>query len=95
MERLFWSEVLIVKDYFWGQVEKNKTVAELPFELTSSSSGETVPHNHRTPFLDHKDGEGIWIHPRSIIRMRANRGEICWSDIDFETKSQTSFSFVS
>lgn len=28
------------------------------------------------------------------MRMRVERGEICWSDIDSEAKSQTSPSFV-
>lgn len=64
MDRVFWSETLIVRDYFWEQVDKNKAEAEFPFELTSSSSSEAVPHGHQTPFLDHKEGEGIWIHPR-------------------------------
>lgn len=75
MDRHFWPETLIVKDYFWEQVEKNKTEAAIPFELMSSSSAEVVPQNHQTPFLDHKDGEGIWIHPRSVMRMRVERGK--------------------
>lgn len=83
-----------MRDYFWGQVDKNKAEAEFLFELTSSSSSETVPHSHQTPFLDHKEGEGIWIHPRSVMRMRVERGEVCWSDVDFEAKSQTNSSFV-
>lgn len=49
----------------------------------------TRPH-----FLDHKEGEGIWIHPRSVMRMRGESGEVCWFDVDFEAKSQTSLSFV-
>lgn len=75
-------------------MEKKKTEGEIPFELMSSSSGKAVPHKHRTPFLDHKEGEGIWIHPRSIMRMRVE-GELCWSDVDFEAMSQTNSSFVS
>lgn len=89
-----WSETLIVRDYFWEQVDNNKAEAEFPFELASSSLSETVPHGHQTPFLDHKEGEGIWIHPRSVIRMRVERAEVCWSDVDFEAKSHTSLSFV-
>lgn len=75
-------------------MDKNKVEAEFPFGLTSSSSSEAVLHGHQTPFLDHKEGEGIWIHPRSVTRMRVERGEVCWSDIDFEAKSQTNSSFV-
>lgn len=83
-----------MRDYFWEQVDKNKDEAEFPSEPTSSSSRETVPHSHRTQFLDHKEREGIWIHPRSVMRMRVERGEVCWSDVDFEAKSQTNSSFV-
>lgn len=46
MDRRFRSEELIVKDYFLEQVEKNRTDADIPFELTSSSSGEMVPRDH-------------------------------------------------
>lgn len=88
IDRRFWSESLIVRDYFWEQVEKNKTGANIPFELTSSSLGETVPCDHQIPFIDHKEGEGIWIHLKSVVRMRVERGEVCWSDIDFEAKSR-------
>lgn len=52
-----------MKDYFWDQVEKNRAEPDIPLELTLSSSGETVPCDHRTPFMDHKKGEGIWIQP--------------------------------
>lgn len=85
---------MIVRDYFWEQVDSNKAEAEFPFELASSSSSETVPHGHQTTFLDHKEREGISIHPRSVRRMRVERGEVCWSDVDFEAKSETSSSFV-
>lgn len=38
--------------------------------------------------------EGILIHPRSVLRMRVEKGEFCLSDVDFEAKSQTSPSFA-
>lgn len=94
MASYLWSETLIVRDYFWEQVDNTKDEAEFPFELASSSSSETIPHGYQTPFLDHKEGEDIWIHPRSVMRMRVERGEVCWSDVDFEAKSQTSSSLV-
>lgn len=75
-------------------MDNKKAEVEFPFELASSSSSETVPHGHQTPFLDHKEWEGIWIHPCSVMRMRVERGEVCWSDVDFEAKSQTSSPFV-
>lgn len=55
-----------MKDYFWAQVEKNRTEADIPIELTSSASGEAVPRYHQTSFMDHKEGEGNFINPRSI-----------------------------
>lgn len=39
------------------------TKAKIPFELTSSSSGETVHHGHQTPFLDHKEGGRRYLDP--------------------------------
>lgn len=75
-------------------MDKNKVETKFPFKLTSSSSSETVPHSHQARFLDHKEGEGIWIHPRSVMRMRVERREVCWFDVDFEAKSQTNSSFV-
>lgn len=48
--------------------------------------GEAIPRNHQVPFLDHKDGEGMLNHPRSILRMRVEKGEVCWSDVDFESE---------
>lgn len=93
MEKRFWTETFIVKDYFWAQVEKNRTEADVPFEHFSVSSGSAALRDHQTPFMDHKEGEGIIIHPRSVLRMRVEKGEVCWSDIDFEAKSQTNASF--
>lgn len=45
-------------------------------ELSSNSSSENVfsgNHKHMTPFLDHKEGEGIFINPTSILRVRIER----------------------
>lgn len=100
MDRSFWSEALVTKDRFWAEIEKNTTEVEVQFEQSSSSSGEAAPHNHQVPFLDHTEGEGILIHikngphqvphevaPHSILKMKVEKGEVCWSDIDFEAKS--------
>lgn len=76
MERRFWTKALVVKDYFWDQVEKNKTEVSFPFEQSLSSSGEATLE-HQAPFMDHKGREGILLHPRSILRMRVEKGEVC------------------
>lgn len=83
-----------MNDYFWGQVEKNIAEAEIPFELTSSSSGEAIPRDHQTPFMDHMGGDGILVNLRLVLRMRVEKGEVCCSDINFEAKSQTNLSFA-
>lgn len=46
-----------------------------------------------TPFLDHKDGEGIVLNPRSILRMRVERTKVPLAELRFESKSQTNKSF--
>lgn len=34
------------------------------------------------------------VEPRSILRMRIEKGEFCWVDIDFEANSQTNPAFA-
>lgn len=54
------------------------------FEFVSSeSSSEDVPlcyYAYMTPFLDHKDKEGIILNPR----MRVERDEVPWTELRFE-----------
>lgn len=87
MDRRFWTEALVLKDYFWTQVEKNKIETDAPLEQLSSSSTEAVPRAHQTPLMDHIGGEGTLIYPSSVLRMRVEKGDLCWSDIGFEEKS--------
>lgn len=47
-----------------------------------------------TPFIDHKEGEGIYINPRSILRMRIERVKVPWTELMFETKSQSNSPFA-
>lgn len=68
MERCFRAEAFV-------PFEKNRTEADVQFELSSSSSGEAIPREHQTSFMDHKEGEGILLHSRSVLRMvREKRG---------------------
>lgn len=94
MERPFWTEAYVVKVYFWVQFEKNKAEANIPFEQSSGSSLGATPRDHQTPLMDHKEGDWILIHPRSVLRMRVEKVEFCWSDVDFEAKFETSPSFA-
>lgn len=52
--------------------------ADIPFEQSSSSFKESVDPSYRTPLMDYKEGNGVLISPRSILRMRVERAEICW-----------------
>lgn len=45
--------------------------------------------------MDHKEGEGVLINSRSTLRMRVKRAEICWTEVNFEAKSQTNSIFIS
>lgn len=51
--------------------------ADIPFEQSSSSSGESASGKHKTAFRDHKEGKGILINPRSILRMRIEKTGMC------------------
>lgn len=42
--------------------------------------------------MDDKEGEDIFINPRSILRMRLERVEVSWTKLRFETKSQSNSS---
>lgn len=62
-----------MKDLFWAKVDQNKTEADIPFEQSSSASGEISTAKYKVPFMDHKESEGILIHPRSILRIRVEK----------------------
>lgn len=93
MERQFSCESIVVKGYYWAKIEENRTAA--PFEHLSSSSEESASLEYNTPFMDHKEGEGIMIIPGWILRMRVERAELCWSNMKFEAKSQIDSIFAS
>lgn len=52
--------------------------ADIPFEQSFSSFKESVDPSYKTPLTDYKEGNGVLISPRSILRMRVERAEICW-----------------
>lgn len=43
---------------------------QILFEQSSDSSGKSTFLENETPFMDHKESEGIFISPRSILIMR-------------------------
>lgn len=66
---------MIVKDHLWKKVEENRIKAQISFEPSSDSSGQSAIPDYKTPFVDHKEGEGVFINPRSILRMTKLRFE--------------------
>lgn len=34
--------------------------------------------------MDHKDGEGILINPKSTLRMRLEKAEVCWKKLSLD-----------
>lgn len=77
MHRDILPKCLVVKDQFWITVEE-RMEAQLPFGQSSDSSGENISSDHMTPFMDHKVGEGIFINPRSTLRMTIEKVEVPW-----------------
>lgn len=60
---------------------------------SSSENVSTCSREHMAPFLDHKEGGGIF-DLRSILRMRIERAEVSLTELRFmtETQSNTPFS---
>lgn len=87
--RHIWSECVVVKDLFWKLANDNQTEAQIPLEQSSHSYGESATPEYKTLFMDHKEGEGIFVNPRSILRMRRERVEVAWTELRLETKSQS------
>lgn len=41
----------------------------------------------QTPFMDQKEGDGIFINFSSLLRMKIEKAELSWMELRFETKS--------
>lgn len=54
---------------------ENQTEAYIPVVQFSCSSGESNTPEYKNSFMDHKEGEGIFFNPISILRMRVERAE--------------------
>lgn len=76
-----------MKDKFWKIADEDRTEAQPPFKQSSDSSRKNISSAQRTPFMDHKEGDGIFINPRSILRMRIEMAEVPWTELKFKTKS--------
>lgn len=70
------------------------TEAQILVERSFNSSGESVFLEYKTPFMDHKEGEGILVNPRSILRIKVERTKVCWIELRFEAKSEGNVTFA-
>lgn len=61
-------ECTIEKARLWKMVNDNQTEAQISFEQSSDSSGESTTLEYKTPLMDHKEGKRIFVKPRSILR---------------------------
>lgn len=77
----------------WKLPNDNQTEA-IPFEQDLDSSGESTTLDYKTPFMDHKKAKGIFINPKSTLRMRIERVEVAWTELRFKTKSHSNIIFV-
>lgn len=59
----------------------NQIEAQVPFEQSSSSSGENITPEYKTPFVDRKEAEGTFVNPRSIFKMGIERVEVAWTEL--------------
>lgn len=79
----------MANDQFWKVANENRTKAQLPFEQASNSSNEITFLEYKTPFMDHEEGETVFTSSTSILRMRIERAEVPWTELQFEEKSQS------
>lgn len=75
--------VSVVKDQFRKIAGEERVEAQPPFaQLSSNSSSKNVSssyHKHMTPFVDQKEGEGIFVKPKATVRMRIKSAEVPWT----------------
>lgn len=77
-----WPLCDVVKDSLWVVVvEQNRAAA-----VTHEGDGEAF----QTSFSNNNGGDGIFINPWSLLRMRAEKPEAAWLTICFESTSQSS-----
>lgn len=85
-----------LKDFFWRRADEDHVEANPPFLfIFYESSSEDVLfdyHSYMTPFLDHKDGEGIILHPWLFWKWKWKELK-CHGKIQIRVESQNNQSF--
>lgn len=72
------------------EADEDPMEAQPPLEFVSLNLLEDILlcyHSYMTPILNHKDGAGIVLNPRSIPRIRVERAEVPLIERTFESKS--------
>lgn len=75
-------------------VDDKRIEAQVPSEQSFNLSGKSRTPEYMTLFMDHKEGEGIFINTRSILRMRIERKEVYWTKQRFEAQSPSNVIFA-
>lgn len=57
-------------------MNEDRMEAQLPFKQSSKSSGRNISFEHKTPFMDYKEGDDTFTSPSSILRMRIEKAEV-------------------
>lgn len=57
------------EERFWKLANNNQTEVQIPFEQSSDFYGEST----KKPLIDHKEGNGKFVKPKLILRMRIER----------------------
>lgn len=75
----------MVNDQLWKVANAVNMKAQPPFEQSSNSSSENISSGRKTPFMDDKEGEGIFVNPSSILKTRIER-ESAVDGVTFRSK---------
>lgn len=70
--------------------------AQTPFTFLQSHQVKMCLQviKYAAPFLDHKEDLGIFMNPMSILRIKMDRAKVPWTELRFETRSQSNTPFA-
>lgn len=72
--------------YFWEMVDEMPLGDSIPFE----GAEEEEDRVYQTLFAAQALWMGVSVNPRLVLKMRIKKREVQWSDLQFESKSQSS-----
>lgn len=71
--------------YFWEMVDEMPLGDSIPFE----GAEEEEDRVYQTLFAAQALWMGVSVNPRLVLKMRIKKREVQWSDLQFESKSQS------